>query len=315
VLDLGERRLSGLVLEALATFFGPSADGAELRRRFAQAVSGVATRFAANEKVLGIEVYNEPFNTSSEGLKALHDEVTAAVRQVDPGRLVFFEPDSIRNFLDEAPLSTEPAPPGSVYAPHVYTLAFSGSDAAHAAMTKETLARSNEHARAEANSWSTPLAITEFGYAPDGIQMENYMRWQLELQDELQASSFVWLWKEDSQGSWGFFDHDAATGAWKERDHVRRALSRVVPEAIAGWPDRFGYDRERRRFELAFRGDPAIAGPSRIYLPAPEDFAASFEVSCDGQTRDATRDPLSGTVDVECGGAGAHVIVIAAKEQ
>jgi hypothetical protein len=317
--DLGARRISIPVLSAFGTLFADTPDGVELRRRFALAVAAVATRFApgdarhaASDGVLGIEIINEPI-TNPTGLAALRSVVTEAVRAADPGRLVFFEPDVLRSTGDKAPLSDQPAAPGSIYSPHVYTLAFGGTDADHQAMTKETLRASNANARAEADSWGAPLAITEFGYAPDGIQADGYLRWQTELQDEYQASGFFWLWKEESQGSWGLFDFDASTGGWAVRDHVRQALSRVTPEAVAGWPTHFGYDQGARRFDLAFKGDRSITAPSRLYVPSAADFTASFSVTCDGTPALAPRDATSGIVEVKCGGSGDHVIVLAAK--
>jgi endoglycosylceramidase len=306
--DLDKRRTSPQVLQAFSTFFGD--EGADLRTRFAAAVAHVAQRFATEPAVIGIELYNEPLPDDDPQLDRLHDEVLTALRQVDAGQLAFFEPSVLRNFSDHGPPADRQPWPGTVYAPHVYTLSFTGTDAQHQAMTKDTLQLSNKSAANEARSWKAPLAITEFGYAPDGIQSDRYHAWQTEWQDEYQASAFFWLWKEQSQGSWGLFDHDDATGTWTERDHVRKALARVAPEAVAGWPTHFGYDRAARRFQLDFTGDPAITAPSRLQVPAPADFAATFTVTCDGATISAARDPATGVVEVPCGGAGAHTIVI-----
>jgi endoglycosylceramidase len=307
--DLAQRRTSPQVMKAFATFFGT--DGADLRTRFAAAVAHVAQRFASEPAVVGIEIYNEPQPDDDPQLDALHDEVIAAIRKVDPGRLAFFEPSAVRNLVDHAALADRAPWPGTVYAPHVYTLAFSGTDAQHMAMTKDTLGLSNKSARYEANSWKAPLVITEFGYASDGIQADNYLAWQTEWQDEEQASSFFWVWKEKSQGRWGLFDYDAATDTWTERDNVRKALAHVAAEAVAGWPTKMGYDRTAKRFELDFTGDPKVTAPNRIYVPAPDDFAPSFTVTCDGAAVQASRDAGTGIVEVACGGAGAHTLVVA----
>lgn len=311
--DLEARRSSSQVLQAFSTFFGDSSDGTALRTRFAAAVKHVAARFAGRDAVIGIEIMNEPIADDKSQLDRLHDEVITAIRAADPGRLAFFEPDALRNFIDRAPLSSRSPWPGTVYAPHVYTLSFTGTDEQHTKMTRATLEPTNKAARAEAKSWKAPLAVTEFGFAPDGIQSDSYLAWQLELQDQYQASGFFWLWKEDSQGAWGLFDRDEAQGIWTERAHVRKALSRVVPEAIAGWPESFGYDRTAKRFELKFTGDPAITAPSQIFVPAAADFAPSFDVTCDGEAIPASRDAASGIVEVPCGGSGAHTIVITGR--
>lgn len=309
--DLADRRTSTQVLAAFATFFGDSADGERLRGRFADATAAVAERFAGDPRVIGIEALNEPLADPAH-LDALHDLVIAKVRAKDPTRVVFFEPDSLRNFVDRAPLAQREPWPGTAYAPHVYTLAFSGSEADRQAMTKEdTLAPSNASAREEADSWQAPLAITEFGYGPADIKMEEYLSWQTELQDENMASSFFWLWKEQSQGSWGLFDWDEASGQWSERPEVAGALARITVESIAGWPKSYGYDREAKRFSLRFASDAAISGDHVFYVPELNGAAPTLVVTCDGSTVSAPRDEATGLVQVACGGPGEHEVVVA----
>ncbi len=290
--DLDKRRTSPQVLAAFSTFFGDG--GADLRTRFAAAVAHVAERFAAESAVVGIEILNEPLPDNDDQLDRLHDEVITAVHGVDPGRLAFFEPSVLRNFADHASPAGRDPWPGTVYAPHVYTLAFSGTDAQHQMMTKDTLQLSNKSARNEAKSWDAPLVITEFGYAPDGIQADNYLAWQIEWQDEYQASGFFWVWKEQSQGSWGLFDHDDATDTWTERDHV------VAPRA---WPPRrwpagprtSAMTEPRSASSSTSPAIPSVTAPSRVYVPAAADFAPSFTVTCDGAEVAAARDPATGS--------------------
>jgi endoglycosylceramidase len=309
--DLDARRKSPQVLAAFSTFFGDSSDGALLRTRFAKAAAHVAQRFAKDENVLGIEIFNEPLPDNNKQLDRLHDEVINAIRAVDPGRVVLFEPSTVRNLLDRADAATRPPWPGTAYAPHIYTLSFSGSDDDHRAMTRDTLAPSNQRARTEAESWQAPLVITEWGYRPDGIQADNYYQWQTELQDQYQASAFFWLWKEQSQDSWGLFDYDAENEIWIERTHVRKALTKVAPVAIAGWPTRFGYDRDAKRFELAFIGDPAITAPNQLFVPDVLDFAPSFTVTCDGiAVTSLSQNAANGLLEVACGGVGSHTLVL-----
>src|SRR5690606_15381362 len=132
---------------------------------------------------------------------------------------------------------------GGVYAPHVYTLAFIGSETQRRTFTRETLRKGNRTAYEEAVAFGVPLLIGEFGYDPRGIRADEYLEFQLDLHDEYGASDAYWLWKERSQGSWGLFDYDEETGEWIERENVRRLLSRPMPHAIAGQPYFWRYDR------------------------------------------------------------------------
>jgi hypothetical protein len=131
--------------------------------------------------------------------------------------------------------------------------------------------------------------------------------------DEFGESAAFWVWKEESQGGWGLFDHDASTGQWTERAAVRRALTRVMPEAIAGWPEGWSYDRAARAFALRYQGDARVTAANRIYVPAPEDFAQDFAVQCDGAAVTVARDPATGLIDVPCNGAGEHTVTVSAR--
>jgi endoglycosylceramidase len=307
--DLDARRQSNQVLDAFATFFGAGPDGARLRGRFVTMAKVVAARFAAAPNVVGLEIFNEPV-TDTAGLARLDALAYPALRAAAPDKLYVFEPNAVRNFLDQAPTPASPLGPMSGYAPHVYTLSFTGTAAQFAAMTKDTLRRSNENARAEADAWNAPLLVGEWGMDPRGPRASTYLAWQSELQDEARASSFFWLWKEDSQGSWGCFDRAApGAGAWTERTALRRALARVRPAAIAGLPERFGYDAGKGSFELTFTGDPDVVAPHLIVVP--ELLGPPLHVRCDGADVPYVSQG-HGTIAVRCGSTPkAHRLEVA----
>lgn len=298
--DLDARRLSKPVSDAFETFFGPSAEGARLRGRFAKAAARVAARFASDAAVVGLELFNEPLGTD-EQLTAFHEEVLAEVRAAAPKKLVFFEPSALRNLTDRASIPSRPLGPGTVYAPHVYTLAFTGTPSSIAAMTKETLRASNENARAEADAWEAPLVIGEFGFSPTSPAFTDYITWQSELQDEHRASSFLWVWKETSQGSWGVYDHVGAT--WVERPVVVDALTRIRLERVAGRLGRVGYDRAQRRLTFTFEGG-ASAGRSVV---STGRLAGTVDVKCDGRGVAAEG---TGPLAIVCGGPGSHEVTV-----
>ncbi len=314
-IDLGAATISQPVLAAFTTFFSrTSADGARLRARYGQMAAKVAARFAGDDTVVGIELMNEPNATDAE-LRAFDEETGAAIRAADPTRLVFFEPPASRNLVDYASVATSPLGlEGVVYAPHVYTGVFRGGAAFESSFTLEDLRPSNAAARDEADGWGAPLFVGEFGFGPSSARYADYIGGQLQLQDEMMASSAYWVWKEDpSEGQWGFYDFDATSGAWKERDAVRKVFARVVPRAIAGWPSSWKFDAPTRRFELRYQGDPKITAPTLLHLPAPEDAPSSgWQLSCDGAPLAATPD-AHGDLTVACNGAGAHVVVVAPK--
>lgn len=275
--DLGDRRLSKPVLDAFDTFFGPSDDGAYLRERFAAAAEHVAKRFADHPAVMGLEIFNEPV-TDDAGIARLNEAAFARVRAAAPTKLYLFEPPATRNIIDTATIGAGSIGALSVYAPHVYTYAFT-ADPGSKTMTKDDLARSNLHARAEADGYAAPLVITEWGFDPKLGNAAAYFRFEQEAQDDVMASSFFWVWKEMSQGGWGCFDHDEATGAFTPREATKTILAHVRPARIAGFPRAFSYDRDARRFEMTFYADPKVSGAHEIVVPEP---LGELTAKCDG---------------------------------
>ena len=311
--DLEERRLSQQVLDAFDTFFGTSADGAWLRERFVAMASHVAERFADHPAVLGFEIYNEPV-TDDAGVARLNQAAYSALRQAAPDKLYLFEPPAVRNFLDSATIATEPLGEMTGYAPHVYTGVFTTTEDDHETITKDQLRRSNANARLEANGWQAPLVITEWGFGPDSPKADDYLRWQSELQEEYLASSFFWLWKEQSQGYWGCFDYDEPTDSFSPRQALRSSLARVRPAAVAGWPLSVAFDRSRGELSLQFHADPAVDA-SHLVSVAPA-LGEPSSVGCDG-----VEVPFSalgyGLIAVDCarGESGVHTLTVAVAPQ
>ncbi|MEZ4233007.1 MAG: cellulase family glycosylhydrolase [Polyangiaceae bacterium] len=295
--DLGDRRLSAQVLAAFETFFSDSATGAELRRRFSQMAAHVAARYADAKNVVGVEIFNEP-QSNDAGIARLNQVAYPSIREASPKKLYVYEPPVTRNFTDRSTLADGPLGNLVGYAPHVYTYSFTATDEQKASIDKEKLRRSNANARDEANALQAPLIITEWGIDPLGVKADEYLTWQSELQEEYMASSFFWVWKEQSQGRWGCFDYDDQSAQFSPREAVKRSLARVRPSRVAGWPERFAFDRTSGIFELDFQGDPSIQGPHVIAI-APR-LGAPLTVSCDGEGI-AASELGRGEYAVECG--------------
>jgi endoglycosylceramidase len=275
----------------------------------------VAERFADDPWVLGWDLYNEPI-ASDRVLVDFHQRMAAAIREVDTRHLMLFEPSSTRNLSEVGPRATSPfADPGGAYAVHLYSLAFSDPNGELDTVTQERLRPNVERALMEAARFEVPIFVGEWGIRPDSPGSAGYVRFMHELFDEQFVSATVWLWKENSQGSWGFHEYDEATGTFTERDAVVRAHARVYAEAIAGEPISMRYDLAAKRFELRYEGRRDDA-PSAIYVPAPEHFAATFRALCDGRAIEPApaRDASTGRVEIVCAGRGEHTVVIEAAE-
>lgn len=306
---LGDRRLSAPVSAAFSAFFAmDSAWRDSLQAAYREMVLAVVRRFVDAPYVLGYDLFNEPV-FDDRTLRRFHEELATQVRAVDAAHLLFFEPSGLRNVTERGYVSPTPfAVSGAVYAPHLYTLAFADPRGELDAVTPELLAPNFERMLTETEAWHVPLFVGEWGIRPDSPGTANYLAYTYDLLDGASASGTVWVWKEASQGSWGFYDcdeGDATLASCVERPESFASHARVHAERIAGEPLDAHYDTATRFFRLRFSGRSDDA-PHVIRLP--RDYPETITVSCDGATVEAMR--ASGHLEVLCAGPGMHDLEI-----
>jgi endoglycosylceramidase len=296
--DLGDRRLSAQVGAAFATFFDP-ADPAGLQAAFEDALAHVAARFADDPAVLGFDLYNEP-PVKEPDVDAFTQVAAARVHAVAPEKLVMFEPSAARNLLDSAPKAAAPFPvANAVYAPHVYTFVFFSDPSSLENLQPADLEPSVASARDEATAWHTPLVIGEYGVGPTTPNADLWMGVEAELHDRFLASDAFWLWKENSQGAWGVFDH-ADPDVWTERPQVVAWISRIHAARIAGDVVANAYDHTTGALRLEIARGTNNGRATDLYIP--ERSQTSFAVTCDDTAVATTRDPATGLVSLTCEG-------------
>ena len=302
--DLDVRRFAPATVAAFRDFF---ADAHDVQDRYAAAASAVAMRFRRSRGVLGYEIMNEPFALVAGGtqaqLDAFHVRVATAIRRVDRRHLVIFEPDTIRNATNQAPVPAAPFPvPGGMYAPHIYTGVFDTTD--FSSGDPALLAPSMERAAVEAAAWGTPLLVGEYGIDPASPVANRWITAELDLQDRLRAHSTFWLWEEISSGHWGLYDGESADGG----EHVgrTRALSRVYARAVPGTVVEHAFDDAASTLRLRYqaRGD----APLELFVP-PRRYPDGFVLRCDGRPLAVPRSAKNGVVQVRCGRGGGERLV------
>ena len=281
-----------------------------LQEAFIRMAVHVAARFADHERVLGYDLFNEPI-ASDESIQRFHARLAPRIRAADRTHLLFFEPSATRNFSERGPIVDEPFPDAlGVYAVHLYTLSFSDPRNELDTVTRARLEPNFTRAAREAASFQAPLFAGEWGIRPNSPGSANYVRFMYELLDEQFASGAVWVWKENSQDSWGFFDY--AMGTFTERASVVAAHARVYAETIAGEPIRMAYVPEANRFELMYTGR-VDAAPNLIHIPESPYFPATFEVSCDGRTLTGITANAERNIEVLCPGPFEHTVVVTGR--
>jgi len=304
--DLDARRFAPATIAAFREFF---ADAQDVQDRYAAAASAVARRFRRSRGVLGYEIMNEPFALVAGGtqaqLDAFHVRVATAVRRVDRRHLVIFEPDTIRNATNQAPVPAAPFPvAGGMYAPHIYTGVFDTTD--FSSGDPALLAPSMERAAVEAAAWGTPLLVGEYGIDPASPVANRWITAELDLQDRLRAHSTFWLWEEISSGRWGLYDGESADGG--ERVGRTHALSRVYARAVPGTVVEHAFDDAANTLRLRYQARGSA--PLELFVP-PRRYPDGFVLRCDGQPLAVPRSAKNGVVQVRCGrGSGERLVEV-----
>jgi hypothetical protein len=265
--DLAARRVSPQVLNAYQGFF-ENRQG--IQDRFLPVWKRIIDRYSDRSEVIGFEPMNEPlvshFDQSQQTLHDFYRKLLSPMRELDNKHLLWMEPDVIRNFGKSAPLLDEPFPDNNiVYCPHIYPNAV---DASTYEEWKIWLLENYGNMKNEANSWGAALVVGEWGVHPNSPEADGYIRAQQEAAKELSSGQMLWLWKEDSQGSWGFYDFDETAGDWQVRENAVRLFGTPYVLAVPGTMISHNFDSEKAVLSFSFEteGDERV-GPL-LYLPA-----------------------------------------------
>ncbi len=293
-----QRPLLPLGATEAAAFDGFWANKQGVQDQFAALWAHVAARLRRAHGVLGYDLLNEPHPGSREQecaslsgcpafdrdvLTPFYRRVIAAIRAVDPERLVLYEPQVIAN--QGAASAIGPlGDPRAVFAPHLYCSPVSGSPSC-----AEREPHALDNATRQAQRGGDGLFLGEFGATDDiatiarvvgmaDVRMLSWTHWAYWNQDPCCARSHEGLVRTLTQPPGG--------------DNVKAdklaELARPYPRATAGTPLSFEWDREHRTFEARWstsRVDGAgrfgTKGITELVLP-PSAFPGGFRAVVDG---------------------------------
>lgn len=264
--DLAARRVSPQVLAAFQGFF-ENREG--IQDRFLPVWKRTIARYADRPEVIGFEPMNEPFvshfDPSQQSLYDFYHKLLPPMRERNSRHALWMEPGLVRNFGNSAPLLDEPFPDGNiVYCPHIYPNAV---DATTYEEWKAWLDVNYSNMREEANSWGGALVVGEWGIHPDSPEAQAYIRAQQEAADKYSSGQMLWLWKEDSQDSWGFYDFDTDTQSWIIRENAVRQFSKPYVQAVPGTLLAQNFDTDTRVLSFSFESTGNEQGGVLLYLP------------------------------------------------
>jgi len=271
------RRTSPEVLNAGFNFFAnaQATDGRALQDAFDTAVSMMARRWSLDPVVLGFEAFNEPVVLHQDQLDAFHGRFADTLHVIDKDAPVLFEPVATRNQFDHSLVPATPFMHGpGVYTVHIYTGIFSSVDYAS---DWKNLRPSMVAAVAEAAAWGTPLFISEYGCDQTTALGPQWMSHELDLQDEMLASSTAWAWEP---GGWGIRDLDASQTI-DYKPQTIAVVSRPYPRAVAG--DLLAIERPSHDAMIVhYRTYDAVATLSHEVSASADWFPNGYAITCDG---------------------------------
>lgn len=281
--------------------------GPDLQSHHHRAAAELAKSLTDIDGVLGFDPHNEPFpgtiqfeEFERDYLGPFYDNFGAAIEDVLPGRIVFFEPAVVFSVAQDTSFTATESAPAKFFFPHYYNMTVETNlewDGNVGADLDWITAAANQ-----ADKLKVPWGIGEMGGNTDATNLDQFLLSFYDLLDQKQAASFLWLF---NRGTGGFGLIDSATNDWKP---VAAAFLRLAPSAVAGTPTGIRWDATARMFELDWEGDPA-AGDTEIILPNWVD-VAGYTVQVDDVETDGLAPGKPGRLIIPSAGAGPRTLKI-----
>ncbi|MGZ5387996.1 MAG: cellulase family glycosylhydrolase [Solirubrobacterales bacterium] len=289
--------------------------GVGLQDRYAAAYRRVAQRFRDRDHTIGYDLLNEPWPGAAWStclspvgcpafdagtLAPFHDRVINQIREVEPQKLIWYEPNVIFNFGADSshPPTGDPA---TGFSFHVYCLAADGGfslfgDRACPEVDEIVF----ENADRQAEQTGDALLLSEFG-ATNDLEL---IRRNVEQAEAHMVSWQYWHYCEcddpttSGTGVQGvILDPSQPPEGANLRQDKLDVLTRAYPQAVAGTPIAYDFDHATRRFDLSLstvgpagasfaprRGGarvPASTPATEVFVP-PRHYPRAYELDVEG---------------------------------
>jgi len=199
-------------------------------------------------------------------LKAMHQRVANAIREVDRRHVLFLEPSVSSS--GGVPSALEPVlgPDGKsdsyqALAPHAYDIVVDTPDAWTADEGRLALIFDRHAALAERHGW--PLLLGEWGAFYGSPKVVGAARAYTRLIEERLASDTYWSFSRKDFDQAAYF----------------KLLQRPYPMAVAGTLLEYRFDPDSRVLECRWREQPALTTPTRIYVPS-RWYTEGYDAAC-----------------------------------
>ena len=245
-----------------------------LQAHYAEAVARLAERFVGDDTVLGYDLMNEPFGVyppetfETQFLRAFYRKVGLRLNEVDPQKLVFYEPLSPLNPGLPSQIGAMDGLPAA-YFPHFYHLKV------HEGLPYDgdpsPMRWAVDMRRREAARWQRPLLFGEIGVIAGVDGAEAYMRDLTGILDRYNLGWFVWSYDRGDTQGFNLIQPDG------QEYPVVDVLVRTYPMRTAGELVRFGTDPAKGDFQMTYVERPGVTGPTEVVVP-PRRFPQGLTV-------------------------------------
>jgi len=286
-----------------------------LQDKFVEFWKTVATKFAKNPHVIGLDLWNEPWAgnifieaspfipgySTNKHLIPFYNKLYNELKKIDPEFIYLLEtvpfPDTLPFFggysmggFNKVPLGNDLLEYQALNLHSYCCMAKSDACDSGEPLFEDTLSlcpsfhkRKLAKNKYQADKLGIPLIITEFGACSDSKACFNEMKGFLDAADQHLTSWAYWMYKPfgdhttSAHGNTeGIFYEDGTPQEVKER-----ALTRTYIQAYQGVPISVQFDYETGFFLSKFYLDMDINAPSRIYMNKKlfyKDFDKNFKM-------------------------------------
>jgi hypothetical protein len=190
-----------------------------------------------------------------------------------------------------------------VYAPHFYVKGFFSPGEAAAGFPNvrpddPDITTNLNNSMAEAKAFKSPLLLGEFGFTPKAAQYQATLDAIYDQTNKNAISTAQWLWKEESQDSWGFYDY--TSGSPVLREDAARATAQAYPQAVSGKLTSAAFDEASQTLTVDFVYADTKA-PHQLFVPTTYAYAGGYEVTCGSDVVQPLTAQADGWITVECG--------------
>lgn len=250
----------------------PGPGGVGLADRYAAMWAHVAKTFRSTPGIIGLDLYNEPWPGTSwlgclssctgpdKDLSSLQQQAVDAIRKVDPATAVYYEPFSTFNTGTGTSVKVDGGNVGMSFHDYCTSQAVFGTYGLCGIADDSVF----KNAQRQIGTYGQMGLLTEFGATKDATTLQAQS-------DLAMKNRFGWyFWSYSGLNDVTTSGPDATeavvldprkrpTGSnvdWSKLDSIEV----IHPNAVAGTPDSYSYDRESKTFRMSYRAARAAGG-------------------------------------------------------